>query len=411
MTTRVHFHTDNYWFSGSETTLMVLLDAAARDPGIDPVFTYRPWPEYNPGLRAGLPAGIDARALTLPDPESMKLRLIGDGGHARATAVRAAGRALPLRKVSLALDIPRLTALFRETRPDIVHVNNGGFPGAVSCTAAALAARRAGVARVAYVVNNMAEGYDRLGRWSDRPVDRRLVHAVDRFVTGSLAASQALSEVLHLSDAAREVIPNTIVEGSTSERPEETRRRLHLPADVPTALVVARLEKRKGHAVLLDGLARLQEEPWFLVVAGDGPERATLESKTAELGLGDRVRFAGHQSNVWNLFAVAQALVLPSISNEDFPIVILEAMAAGLPVVATKVAGTVEQVVDGVTGRLVPPGDPDVLTAAVLEVIADPDKGRRMGKEGRRRFESCYTPKVVADRYWDLYRRLPANAR
>jgi glycosyltransferase involved in cell wall biosynthesis len=406
VTIRVHFHTDNYWFSGSETTLMVLLEAAVRDPGIDPVFTYRPWPEYDPGLRARLPAGIEARPLPLPDPESMKLRLIGDGGAARAKAVRASGRALPLRKLSLALDITRLSSLFRETRPDIVHVNNGGFPGAVSCTAAALAARRVAVPHVVYMVNNIAAGYDSVGRWTDWPVDRRLAGAVDRFVTGSRAASKALSEVLRLPDGAVEVIPNTIVEGATTESPEQTRRRLDLPSELPVALTAARLEKRKGHAVLLEGLAKHREKPWFLLIAGDGPERSALEAMAAELGLSERVRFAGHQTNMWDLFAVARSLVLPSVSHEDFPIIVLEAMAAGLPVVATKVSGTVEQIVDGVTGRLVEPGDADAVADALLDVLDRGDEAGRMADEGRRRFESCYTPKVVVDRYWDLYRRL-----
>jgi glycosyltransferase involved in cell wall biosynthesis len=347
----------------------------------------------------------------LPDPESMKVRLIDDGGHTRDRAVRGIGRFLPLRKLSLALDVPRLTSFFEETRPDILHINNGGFPGAISCTAAALAARRAGVGTVIYVVNNIASGYDRPGRWADWPVDRRLAGAVDVFVTGSHAASRALADVLHPADDALEVIPNTIVVGHATESVGETRQRLELPPDVPIALAVGRLERRKGHAVLLDGLARHTEGRWFLVVAGDGPERSALEQKTRELGLADRVRFVGHQPNVWNLFPVANALALPSVSNEDFPIVVLEAMAAGLPVVATKVAGTVEQIVDGETGRLVEPSDPDAVARALLDVIGDADGARRMATAARQRFEACYTPDVIVNRYFELYRQLRGESR
>jgi glycosyltransferase involved in cell wall biosynthesis len=401
---RIHFHTDNYWFSGSETTLMVLLDAAWRDPSIEPQFTYRPWPEYTPGLHARLPAGVAARPLELPDPEAFKTSLIGEGSGGLASAVRGAGRVLPLRKVSLALDLTRLTRLFEEERPDVVHVNNGGFPGAISCTAAALAAARAGVRSIVYVVNNLAHGYDRPGRWADWPVDRRLRDVVTRFVTGSEAAGRRLTEVLGLEPGKLEVINNTVLDRSA----ETSVSTVDVPADDLVLVVIARLEPRKGHTVLFDALTRMTTDATVLV-AGEGPERDALEVAARTLGVGDRVRFLGHTPDIWPLLARADALVLPSIGLEDFPIVVVEAMAASRAVVASRVAGTVEQVVDDETGRLVPPGDPVALAAALDDVLRDPDRRRRMGEAGRRRYEARYTAERVVGRYWALYDALAAE--
>src|SRR5689334_14362897 len=97
---RVHFHSDNYWFSGSETTLLALL-ADAFQPGRPPAaFTYRAWPEYELGLRARLDKAVDARPLALPDPAGFKARLAGDHGPAATLAARAAGRVLPLAPAS-----------------------------------------------------------------------------------------------------------------------------------------------------------------------------------------------------------------------------------------------------------------------------------------------------------------------
>ena len=401
MKRRIHFHTDNYWFSGSETTLMVLLDAAWHRTDVEPVFTYRPWPEYDPGLRARLPEGVVARPLELPDPEAFKTRVIGEREGAVARAVRGAGRVLPLRKVSLALDIQRLTRLFAETQPDVVHINNGGFPGAISCTAAAFAARRAGVRSVVYVVNNLAHGYDRVGRWADWPVDRRLRGVVARFVTGSEAAGRRLRGVLDLDAGSLKVINNTVIDRSGDEGVFD----LELPQGELVIGVVARLEPRKGHRVLFDALTRMQARP-TVVIAGEGPERAALESAAQARGVADRVRFLGHCSDVWPILHRLDALVLPSIGLEDFPIVVVEAMASARPVVASRVAGTVEQVVDGETGRLVPPGDPAALAAALDDVLRDAASRRRMGEAGRRRYEERYTPARVVGNYWALYDEL-----
>lgn len=408
---KVHFHTDNYWFSGSETTLMVLLDAAQRDAAIDPVFTYAAWPEYEPGLRAALPPGVKARAVDVPDPAGWKARAIGGGGPRRSVVVRGVARGLPLRKTALVLAVPRLIRLFEETQPDVVHINNGGFPGAISCNAAALAARRAGVAGIVYVVNNLAMGYQRPTRWTDRPVDRRVVDSVSSFVTGSHAAARRLAAVAGVAPARLQVIPNTVVPVTPTGDRAALRQMLDLADDEPVALVVARLERRKGHAVLLRGLAAVAGRDWALLVAGDGPERARLERQAAELGIADRVRFLGHRRDVADLLAVADVVVLPSIGQEDFPIVTLEAMAAGRAVVATRVAGSEEQVVDGETGRLVPPGDERALASAVMEVLADTDGRAAMGAAGRRRFVDHYDRDAVVGQYRDLWTRVEREGR
>lgn len=404
MTRKIHFHTDNYWFSGSETTLMVLLGAAWRDPEVEPVFTYRSWPEYEPGLRSRLPEGVVPRALELPDPEAFKTRVIGSRGRAVSTAVRGLGRVLPLRKISLALDVARLTRVFEETRPDLVHINNGGYPGAISCTAAAFAARRAGVRSIVYVVNNLAHGYDRLGRWADWPVDRRVRDVVDRFVTGSTAAGERLAGVLRLAADRVEVINNTVIDRSGQPGVLD----LPVPSGRRVLAVVARLEPRKGHRVLFEALGRMRTRP-TVVVAGEGPDRAALEAAARASGAGDRVRFLGQCADVWPLLRRADALVLPSIGLEDFPIVVVEAMAASRPVVASRVAGTVEQVVDGETGRLVPPGEPAALAAALDQVLEDEGLRARMGEAGRRRYEANYTADRVVGRYWALYDELVAR--
>lgn len=148
-------------------------------------------------------------------------------------------------------------------------------------------------------------------------------------------------------------------------------------------LFVGRLAAVKGIAVLFQAFAaaRAQRPDLTLTLIGDGPERPALESEARALGIADALTFAGYQSQeaVAEALTRAEALVLPSFA-EGVPVVLMEAMAARLPVVATRVAGVPELVEDGVSGLLVPPGDPVPLTAAILSAL---QAGPAMGEAGR----------------------------
>jgi glycosyltransferase involved in cell wall biosynthesis len=323
-------------------------------------------------------------------------------------AARAAGRLLPLGPACFTADVARLGRLLHQERPRLLHVNNGGFPGAISCNAAAVAGRRAGIP-VVYVVNNLAYGYHGLRRLAGWPQDRLVRRSVSRFVTGSKAAAGALAGVLDLDPSEVEVIPNTIVEGRPDETPAATRQRLGLPEHGPVLLTGARLEVRKGHAHLVEAVRRLPaelREGLSVVFAGQGPERTAIERAIAGAGVGNIVRLVGNQQNMWDLYALADVVVLPSIGHEDFPIVILEAMAAGRAVVGSRVAGVPEQVVDGVTGLVVPPADPAALAGALERLLRDADRRQAMADAGRLRYLDNYTPATVVGRYRALHDRL-----
>lgn len=169
-------------------------------------------------------------------------------------------------------------------------------------------------------------------------------------------------------------------------------------------LFVGRLRIRKGVEVLLEALGGLREEGTELplVVAGDGEHRATLERRAGELGLGSGVDFLGRCSaeQVRGLLEQARVLVVPSI-YEGMPLVVLEAMEAGLPVVASAVSGIPEVVVDGETGWLVPPEDSPALAAA-LRAAWDPEEARRRGATGRARIEERFRPRHAAARWEEM---------
>ena len=175
-----------------------------------------------------------------------------------------------------------------------------------------------------------------------------------------------------------------------------------LPEGEPGYLLfVGRLRIRKGVEVLLEALRDVRDaRPAELRIAGDGEHRERLERRVRELDLGKAVTFLGtcDAGRVRRLLAGAAALVVPSI-YEGMPLVVLEAMAAGVPVVASAVSGIPEVVEDGETGWLVPPEDPRALEQALEDVLARPREARRRGEAGRRRVEERFRPANAAARW------------
>ena len=138
------------------------------------------------------------------------------------------------------------------------------------------------------------------------------------------------------------------------------------------------------------------------MVVGDGSLRAALEQQARQLGLAERVLFLGRRADVASLLPLLDLFVLCSVS-EGLPLTILEAMAAGLPCLATAVGAVPEAIIEGQTGRLVPPRDAARLGAVMADMLGDPALCRRMGAEGQKRARALFDLQVMTRRYEDLY--------
>ena len=164
------------------------------------------------------------------------------------------------------------------------------------------------------------------------------------------------------------------------------------PVEGPVLSSIGRLSREKGHADLLDAIGTLaaRGERVSLVLAGDGPERPALEARAAALGIADRVFFVGYIDRPQKVLEETDLMVLPS-HTEGLPNAALEALAMQVPVLATAVGGTPEVVVDGDTGRLVPPSAPDAMAAQIAHFLAHRDDWREMARRGealiRRQFD------------------------
>jgi glycosyltransferase involved in cell wall biosynthesis len=181
-------------------------------------------------------------------------------------------------------------------------------------------------------------------------------------------------------------------------------RRAHHSAQTPKILTVGRLAFPKTFSILLRALAIIERGTFHAAIAGDGPQRQQLEAEIAVLGLSGAVQLLGTRPDVVDLLADSDIFALSSRS-ECLPMSVIEAMAAGLPVVASAVGGVPELVEHGRTGILVPPDDPALLADAIARLVADGGLRRRMGEAGRARAEALFDVDGFRQEHFDLYAR------
>jgi glycosyltransferase involved in cell wall biosynthesis len=173
-----------------------------------------------------------------------------------------------------------------------------------------------------------------------------------------------------------------------------------------TLVSVGNLRAEKGHAILLEAFVSIVDRfpDARLLLVGDGPLRGDLEHQVSRDGIANSVEFIGATDDVWSYYARASVFVLPS-HHEMLGIAAMEAMAAGLPVVASSVGGIPEVVADGVTGYLVPPRNPRAFAARVIDLLDSPDRCREMGDAARESVQGRGMDRTVAA-YFDLYEAL-----
>ncbi|MGK2961551.1 MAG: glycosyltransferase [Gemmatimonadaceae bacterium] len=274
-------------------------------------------------------------------------------------------------EVSDALGVSYFVRELRELNPDIIHFHVGGM-------SPRLVARTATKARIVAHFHSLREE-SKVGKPKKRST---------RFASLVMANSAATAARL---DASKVLIVHPSARPSPAARRQPPR-----PGTAVRLGTAARLVEVKGLGFLVDALALLRQDlDVELHIAGSGPKRKALAAAAAEAGLGDAVRFLGWRNDISDVMQRWHIYVQPSFA-EGFGLAVLEAMAAGLPVVAGNAGGLPEVVVDGETGFLVEPGDPAALAARIRQLIEDPALARRMGDAGRERVARHFTPEREA---------------
>jgi glycosyltransferase involved in cell wall biosynthesis len=317
---------------------------------------------------------------------------------------------LKLRKpaqVGAAFDLARI---LRSRRVDVLHSHL--FYGSLFASPIGWLCRVPLIVETPHVREQWRTGWFK----SRYVVDRLVGRCVDRYIAVSEANALYLVDEKALPRKKVMIIRNGCDLGRfdpSALPPAGLRSSLGLDEHDPVLLVLARLEPQKGHRVVLDAMPEiLREFPRArLILAGEGILRPALEEQVARLGLTGSVRFVGQRSDVADWLALADLTVLPSF-YEGLPLVAIESLAAGKPVVASAVDGTPEVVVDGVTGLTVPPGDARALARAICRLLGDADERRRLGRAGRTWAEQEFSDRLQIAKTENLYQeaRQPRGA-
>lgn len=279
----------------------------------------------------------------------------------------------------------RLRGLIRATRADLVHANNALMEN----REVILAARWAGVPCICHV-----RRFQRVGA-----VDRWLAHSV----AAHLYISQAVADA-HRRQGVPSLRSRVIYDGlppeafAIPEARQEVRAEFGLAPEAPLVGLVGRLTAWKGQDVFLRAVAAARRQvpalrALLIGEGGPGDEAfvAYLHRLVEELGLRDTVIFTGLRADVPRLLSALDALAHTSVEPEPFGLVIIEGMAAGLPIVATRAGGACEALEDGVSGLLVAPGDDSALSAALVRLLTDRAWAAALGEAARRRAKDLFT--------------------
>jgi L-malate glycosyltransferase len=313
----------------------------------------------------------------------------------------------PLFIADLRRTLAALARILKELSIDILHTHL-----TESTLIGILAARQAGVPRVCTTVHSVTITSQR-GRFSPRAwllriAVNKMFSRADRIVAVSEGVAARTRLQINVPCERIITIPNGIEGDRFAFQCDKAmqRRKLGLPNDRQVAVAIGRLTPEKGYPYLLSALTSIppHQRPLTLVV-GYGPDRAELESSVLASGLEKDVKFLGLRRDVPELLAAADLFVLPSLW-EGLPLVLLEAMAAGLPAIVTAVGGNTEVVQDGISGTVIPPGDAQALTTAVCSLLSDPFMRDRLGRAARQRFETSFSMQRFVEAHECLYETL-----
>lgn len=309
--------------------------------------------------------------------------------------------------------------VLHKVKPDIVHMH-----GNKAAVVGWMASHMRKVRHMVTTVHNFPSNLNPSSRYYfvAKQANRVILNGADRLIAVSSEIGRCLTNEVGIAQRKIDVIPNGIDVGEwdgyrnslrtgradASNVGSDIKKTLELPNNAVLLGAMGRLVPFKGHGVLLQSMARVaaSHPDVYLLIIGDGPLRNELEAQANELGLSKRVKFLGFVDEPARYMAALDIFVLPSI-KEPFGIVILEAMALGLPVVSTNGGGVPDIIEDGVSGLLAKPDDAGSLADAIEGMIADRDLRGRLAQYGLQMVTANFTIKSMADKTFAVYSNLP----
>jgi glycosyltransferase involved in cell wall biosynthesis len=409
MKPKILYFSDCHIYGGSDRNVINLMNYMAEQSDSEVFFAYRYFKTYQMGVDRDLSDKVRAIPLLLLSNITFFHRLKQIINNRLLNSIIR----LPfwlLQKIGIyaLYDYLILRKTISRIKPDIIHVNNGGYPASFVCQAAIFAAKHSGVDKIIYHINNPAENQ---GYWLDSLIDKKINQYTDYFITASREANVSLAQKRFFDDHKLMQIYNTI-ENPTILKPKAEICKLHnIESDKFIICEVAFLSKRKGQIYIINALSKIKEHypdiysKLVLVLVGDGEDYHKLVKLCKLKGLLN-VIFTGYRENYIDYIACSDIFILPSIGYEDMPLVILTAMKLGKPIIATEVAGITEEIENLNSGILLKVENLDSLYLEIVKLFKDGDLRHCYAENALKRFHEHFSQSQVYGEIKALYGKL-----
>ncbi|MCX6666298.1 MAG: glycosyltransferase family 4 protein [Euryarchaeota archaeon] len=413
MKKKILIFSDCYFFAGCENIIVNIFSDAEILKNFDIVFGYRYSSIYEKGLHSRLnTTDINLKKIFLPDittinsifEDKLKNTMITKG-------LKALFYVFYKCKIFFIIDFFVLLFVLLEVKPDVLHVNNGGYPGAESCLAIILASYLMDIENIYLHVNNIAAPYEsRLLTIWDVFIDRLVFNRVTEFITASRTAGEKIIERRHAPQCKWMQIYNTILPRKVTLSKNEFLKKNNISNSKIIFSVISNFEERKGHIYLINAVEKIIKNDDFknkfiVILEGSGNRINKIKEIIKNEHLEEYIKIIGREDNIMNLMNAMDVLIVPSVDYEDFPNVIVEAMYFSKPVIASRIAGIVEQIETNKTGILIEPKNIEHIKESMIYYINNSNKISEHGDNGKIKFNNQFRYEVIMQQIYALYTR------
>jgi glycosyltransferase involved in cell wall biosynthesis len=406
---KILYFSDCPIYGGSERSIINIANHMAEQTDTQIFFVYRYFKAYQLGVEKDLSHKVQAVPLSLLSTGTF-FRFLNRTALSRLLKILIKLPCWLLQLVGLFTPFNYLVLrrAFSRIKPDLIHVNNGGYPASFICQIAIFAAKHSGVNKIIYHINNPAY---KQGSLLYKVIDEKINQHVNYFITASRQALESLLQKRFFDIEKLVQVYNTIETPAITKSKNEICKIHSINENKFILCEVAFLSERKGQIFILKALGKIKElhpdiySRLVLFLVGDGEDYHKLKQYCEINGLAS-VIFTGYQANYIDYIASSDIFLLPSIGEEDMPLAILSAMNLGKPVIAGEVAGIAEEIEHRRSGVLVKISELDNLHLEIIKLFRDPDLRLRYGEKARQRFDANFSQPVVYEKIKRLYASL-----
>jgi len=372
---RLLVYSDCYIYGGSERLMSFLVQNSVLSKNYEITFAYRAHEQYSSAMESDF-GSFKGKIipLKLVSNDTINHNITKKTNTFLAILIKIVLTSFYYSGIYFLFNSIKFIQMLRQIEPDILHINNGGYPAARTCSQLAIVAKLFGIKKIVYQVNNQARKPKFFGYFINPIVNL----CVDNFVTASNLAKANLSENVGFDRDKIMLVKNVVRAKPIISTRDSLLQAYNLPQNLVILVQVAFLTKRKGQINAIKALDLLKDnrdgKRFVLFLIGDGEDRANLGKAVNDMGLYNDVFFLGNRNDYHEFLAIADFVLMPSIQDEDMPLVVIEAMLLNKIIIASNFAGIGEVIEDQYSGILLEPSSPDLdneIADSIRELVGD----------------------------------------